>query len=139
MIAIDTSVLVRYVTQDDPDQSRRANALFETGLSEQVPGYVTLVTLAEFHWVLSRKYAAPPTRIADAVRELLAAPTIVVEQAEVVESALAEGLGGFADCLVHYAALAAGCSKTVTFDRKFARIAGVERLEATDSLPQPPV
>ncbi len=34
MIGLDTNVLVRYVTQDDPDQSPRANAVI-AGLSRQ--------------------------------------------------------------------------------------------------------
>lgn len=49
MIAVDTTVLVRYVMQDDPHQSARANALFETELSDRTPGFLTLVTLAEFY------------------------------------------------------------------------------------------
>lgn len=70
----------------------------------------------------------PAARIADAIRELLAAPTIVAEQIEVVEAALAQQRGDFPDCLVHHSGAAAGCERTVTFDRTFARLDGVELL-----------
>jgi predicted nucleic-acid-binding protein len=128
VIAVDTSVLVRYVMQDDRHQSARANALFETELSDRNPGFLTLVTLAEFYWVLRRRFGVPAARIGEAVRELLAAPAILVEQIEVVEAALTQQRSDFADCLVHYSGAAAGCERTVTFDRTFARIDGVELL-----------
>lgn len=130
MIAVDTSILVRYVTQDDPEQSRLANTLFESELTEQNPGYLTLVALAEFHWVLSRAYRAATAQIAEAIRLLLASPTIVVELPDVVEAALAQERGDFADRLIHQAGLAAGCTSTVTFDRRFGRLAGVTVLKA---------
>ena len=126
MIAIDTSVLIRYVTQDDPEQSRQANRLFESTLSEAHPGYLSPLVLAEFHWVLRRKYGFEAADIAGAIRRLLAVPTLVVDKSEVVEAALAEEAGDFADRLIHHLGAAAGCERTLTFDRKFARMAGVE-------------
>lgn len=53
MIGLDTNVLIRYVTQDDPDQSPRANAIVES-LSERDPALVPTVVLVELHRVLRR-------------------------------------------------------------------------------------
>ena len=130
MIAVDTSVLVRYVTQDDHDQSQRANSFFETELSERNPGYITHLALAEFHWVLRRKYGFPATQIGEAIRRLLNVPTLALERPDLVEIALAPEQGDFADRLIHFVAIDAGCERTVTFDRKFARLAGVELLKS---------
>ena len=48
MIGLDTNVLVRYVTQDDPIQSPKTNALIEL-LSAFSPGFVSLVWVMELH------------------------------------------------------------------------------------------
>ena len=37
--------------------------------------------------------------------------------------------GGFADALLHLSGLQAGAAGTITFDKKFARIDGVELLD----------
>lgn len=46
MIGIDTNVLLRHLTQDDPEQSARATD-FMRGLSREDPGFISLVTLVE--------------------------------------------------------------------------------------------
>ena len=47
MIGVDTNVLVRYIAQDDPAQSKRATRLIEHECSAATPGYVSLVALVE--------------------------------------------------------------------------------------------
>lgn len=71
MIGLDTNVLVRYLTQDDPAQAARATRLMEQELSENEPGYVGLVALAETTWVLQRLYRASAAEIRDTVADLL--------------------------------------------------------------------
>ena len=66
MIGLDTNVLIRHVTQDDPAQSPRASALIEGRLTEEEPGFVSIVTLAETAWVLDRVYKYPHDQIAAA-------------------------------------------------------------------------
>src|SRR5664280_2922475 len=46
MIGLDTNILVRYFTQDDPVQSYKATVLIEQRLTEQSPGFVSIVVLA---------------------------------------------------------------------------------------------
>ncbi len=52
MIGLDTNVLVRYLTQDDPQQSARANNLIETQCTKNEPGWIALIVLCELVWVL---------------------------------------------------------------------------------------
>ena len=52
MIGLDTNVLLRYLAQDDPKQSARATEIVERRLTEQEPGFVSLVTILEVVWVL---------------------------------------------------------------------------------------
>ncbi|WP_428534424.1 PIN domain-containing protein [Rhodopila sp.] len=131
MIGLDTNVLVRYLTQDDPVQSLRATELMEYRLTEQDPGYISAVVMIETVWVLSRAYHLSDAHVAAAIERLLQADVLVVEnEQEVFISmiALKQGGGSFADALIGALGIAVGCTHTVTFDRKAIRLAGFELL-----------
>ena len=128
MIAVDTNILVRYFAEDDPVQSARAAAFIEQELSQDCPGLITMVTVVELNWVLQEVYGAPPNTVAEIVRKLLNAGQVVIEQADAVEAAIALPHEDLADALIHEIGRAKGCTKTVTFDKRFARIGGVELL-----------
>ncbi len=124
MTGLDTNVLVRYLTQDDPAQSARATRLMEQELSEDEPGYVGLVALAETTWVLQRLYRASAAEIHDTVADFLGAKQIVVENRDAVSRALAtsaEGKCTFADALIAASATVAGCTSVVSFDHGAVR------------------
>jgi len=55
MIGLDTNVLVRYIMQDDPKQSRKATSLIES-LDDDHPGFITIVSILELYWVLTSCY-----------------------------------------------------------------------------------
>ena len=128
MIAIDTNVLVRYLVTDDPEQSEVARKFIEDGLSAIAPGFVSLVVLVELDWVLRSGYRFSPTAIAEIFQRLLTSPKIVFENAAAVGRALSQSRRNFADMLIHEVGCTNACTKTVTFDRKFARLDGVELL-----------
>ncbi|MGD0837673.1 MAG: type II toxin-antitoxin system VapC family toxin [Polyangia bacterium] len=124
MIGIDTNVLVRYIAQDDPVQSRRATAFVERECTEATPGFVGLIALVEVVWVAESCYAASRGEVAQIVRRMLSARQLVAQDAETVWQALRlfeEGKADFADCLLERSAASAGCKRTVTFDRDAAR------------------
>ena len=56
MIGLDTNVLLRYLTQDDPKQAERANNLILSQCTLQEPGQISLVVLCELVWVLRGAY-----------------------------------------------------------------------------------
>ena len=123
MTGLDTNVIVRYIMQDDPRQSRLASTLIEN-LTVDEPGFVPLVALIELVWVLSSSYALVREQVASALEILLQTKEIQVERAEVVWRALRLYQGGsadFADCLIERSAAAAGCVRTMTFDRGAAK------------------
>ncbi len=131
MIGLDTNVLVRYLAQDDAQQARLATRLMERTLSEDEPGYVDHVVLCELGWVLERCYGVERARLADIVEGLLTARQLVVEDADAVWAALramrAHG-AELADALLAARHRAAGCERTVTFDRRAARLPGMRLL-----------
>lgn len=119
MIGLDTNVLVRYIVQDDPRQSPSANRLVES-LSAESPGFVTVVSVVELCWVLMSAYGLDRQQWCAALEGLLRTKELVVERADVVWQALRLFQGStadFADCLIERFASAAGCTKTMTFDR----------------------
>jgi predicted nucleic-acid-binding protein len=131
MIGLDTNVLVRYLAQDDPIQSAAATELFERRLSEQEPGFVSIVAVTETAWVLERAYGLSNRDIAMAIEGVLQTAMLVVESEQEVFGAmiaLKEGRGSFADALIAALGEKAGCSHTVTFDRRARRIPGFELL-----------
>ena len=132
MIALDTNVLVRYLTRDDPAQAAVADKVI-AGLAAEAPGFICREVIVELVWVLERRYRVPRAEIASALEALLAAAEIAVEAAGDVGAALFryrdDGLG-FADLMIAAAARRAGASKLVTFDRRAARIEGVELIPA---------
>ena len=125
MIGLDTNVLVRYLTQDDPVQSARATELIERRLGEQEPGFISVVAMAETVWVLERAYGIADADIAAAIERTLQAETLVVEHEPEVFTAmiaLKEGQGSFADALIGALGAKAGCSRALTFDQKATRL-----------------
>jgi predicted nucleic-acid-binding protein len=132
MIGIDTNVLVRYIAQDDPEQSARATTFFETELTVAAPGFVSCVVLCELIWSLESAYRADRNAQADIVARLLSVNVIQLERHEAVARALqrfAASAGvDFADCLIAEIATEMACLEVATFDRTFARLSGVHLL-----------
>lgn len=121
MIGVDTNVLVRFLTADDPDQHTRALGFFEQRSSAD-PAFLSAVTIAETIWVLRKTYKFNLSEIGDAIETLLGSDDFVIECREAIEamrSATRPDL--MTDFLVVHLGQRAGCSHTVTFDRNAAK------------------
>jgi len=127
MIGLDTNLLVRYLAQDDPVQSPKATEIIEQRLTEENPGFVSIVAMVETVWVLDRAYGLPAREIAATIERMLQTDVLRVENEQEVFSAmiaLREGQGSFSDAIISALGTRAGCSFTLTFDRKALRLAG---------------
>jgi len=128
MIALDTNVLVRFLTQDDPHQGRLASNVIGS-ITDAQPGFICREVLVELVWVLERSYGFSCADIAGVLEGLLAASELLVEDADDVGAILElfemEGFG-FSDLMVRQAARRAGADVLMTFDRKAARLDGVD-------------
>jgi predicted nucleic-acid-binding protein len=126
MRAVDTNVLVRLTTRDDPKQVAAAEAFVAEG------AWVSHVVLAEFVWVLVSVYRLSAPAIASAIEILLSHESLSLQDSEVVRGALEHYRGkrslSFSDCLVLEAARKAGHLPLGTFDRDLARLPGAHRL-----------
>ena len=130
MIGVDTNVLVRFLTADDPGQHRIALAFFSERTPAD-PAYVSAVTLAETAWLLRRRYGLPSEEILESLTMIIDSDDFVVEGREAIES-IRSGLGEptqLTDFVIAQLGRKAGCSQTVTFDRRAAKaVLGMELL-----------
>ena len=129
MIGLDTNVIVRYLTQDDPVQSRRATEILERRLTAERPGFVCVVTMVELAWALDRAYGLTPQEIAAALERMLQTDVLLIEDEQEVFTAmiaLKERRGTFADALIAALGAKADCKHTLTFDQKALRLSGFE-------------
>lgn len=122
MIGVDANVLLRLFVADNRAQHDRAVSFFSKR-TQQDPAYVDLLVLAEFIWLLDRRYGYPMPSIVATLSELLDTADITIERADLVADALqhVRRKVGLVDLLIAAKAEAAGCSKVVTFDRPAAR------------------
>jgi predicted nucleic-acid-binding protein len=125
MIGLDTNIVVRYLAQDDPVQSPQATQIIEHYLTKRRPGFISLVTMAETVWVLDRVYHLSPPELAAVVERMLQADTLYIQNEQEVFTAmiaLKTGKASFADALIGALGAWAGCTSTLTFDRKAAQL-----------------
>jgi predicted nucleic-acid-binding protein len=130
VIGLDTNVLVRYLAQDDAEQSAVASRLIES-LTAEKPGLITSVVLVETVWVMDEIYEASRADIATVVEKLLQTGTLLVQDAEQAWNALSRyraGAADFADYLIERTCTALGSEATYTFDHKAARDCGMALL-----------
>jgi predicted nucleic-acid-binding protein len=128
VIGIDTNVLVRYFTQDDPKQYQQAAAVIQA--NDQVC-FLSNIVLCELVWVLKRAYKSEKAEICKVLGLLMQTPKFELENQSAVYQALQRyqtGKADFSDYLIGVTAHGAGCTKTVTFDKKLLGEKGFQLL-----------
>jgi predicted nucleic-acid-binding protein len=129
---LDTNILLRALTADDPAQSERVEALFAAAERAGERFFVGVIALCELTWTLrGRPYRLDRHQIAAVVERILTTSLLEVQDRSLVRRALADfraGRADFPDYLLGWQSLGAGCADTVTFDRKLAGAAGFSLL-----------
>src|SRR5665213_2942205 len=123
MLAIDTNLIVRYLTGDQPKQSAAAQALIDGS-----DVFVGTTVLLETEWVLRSVYGFVPARICNALSAFAGLRRVTLENPGLTAKALSWMNRGmdFADAL-HLAA-ARDCDAFVSFDQAFAKAANALRV-----------
>ena len=116
MLAVDTNVLVRLLTSDDPRQASASRALFST---EQI--WIAITVLLETAWVLRSIYGFGEGAISEAFTKLLGLKNVQAEDESSLAAALSLTAHGieFADA-IHLTSRPHGTA-FVTFDKPFVR------------------
>ena len=133
MRGVDTNLLVRYLTFDDPEQSPLVQSFFEHAEESGERLFVAAVVLCELAWTLrGPRYRYDQPSIVAALERILQMPLFSIENRGVVVSSVAayrEGRADFADFVIGEAGARAGCSDTVTLDRRLSEHLGFTLLE----------
>jgi predicted nucleic-acid-binding protein len=121
MTGLDTNVLVRYLTQDDPTQSKKASAIIEEAVTKGDKLLIHPVVLCELVWVLETAYDYGRSEVASTLDRILRTAQFEVPDKETAWNAWADyrsGKGDFADYLIGRANGRLGAVHTVTFDQE---------------------
>ena len=120
MIGLDTNVLVRYLTRDDPAQYTKAAAFIDAATDGGERLVVNAVVLCELEWVLGTAYGYSREEIARALGQILETAQFDVERLDEARQALGDfrsTKADFSDALIGRINRALGAEHTVTFDR----------------------
>ena len=133
MPGLDTNVLVRWLVEDDDDQTARVQMRFESSRATQATWFVPSTVMLELEWVLRSRYRFDKTAVLQVVNALLETQELEFQAEAALERALhlyRQGGAEFADCL--HAGLCGAADRTplLTFDEKASRLPDVTLLES---------
>jgi predicted nucleic-acid-binding protein len=132
MAAIDTNVLVRFLVQDDEQQSHLAKKLIHRVLASEEGLFIAVTVLLELEWVLRSNFLFNKTQVIDLLSNLLATQELEIESENSVEIALElyrNHTADFADCLHIALSHHAGHSPLWTFDKSASKVMGASLLK----------
>ena len=124
MKGLDTNVLIRHLVQDDAAQAKRAGRFIAAECLREDPCFINRIVLCETVWVLESAYGYAREDIAGVLERIIRTHQFRIEDVQASWTALRmyrSGGADFADCLLGETNLAAGCSETVTLDKKAAK------------------
>ena len=115
MVALDTNIVIRFLTKDDREQFLTSKTIFAT---QEI--FLADTVLLETGWVLRYAYAYEPAQISAAIRKLCGLPNVHLADAERVLLALAAVEAGLYWADAFHLACAESCTSLLTFDQRFA-------------------
>lgn len=121
MIGLDTNVWIRYIVQDDKQQSKIATDLIEKTCSLSNPAFINEVTLCEIVWVLKRAYRYDKTIILTVLKRLFNINEVRVASLQEALQAYNDyesGNADFSDYFIARINQKFDCKYTFSFDKK---------------------
>ena len=125
MIGLDTNILVRFFTNDDPVQSKIANHIMIKERPPEEALFVNSIVICELVWVLSRFYKYDRSDIAKVLQFLLQTQEISFDYPNEILMAVQDYTAGgadLADNLIGMINQKQGCDITLTFDERAAAL-----------------
>lgn len=132
MRLLETSVLIRYLTKDDPHKANRCERLFKETQGGRNVLYVTHLVIAETIWVLESHYEFPRSAIAEGLRRVLNTPHLICDEAPLLLAALdlyESKSHSFIDAYHATILPAHGITELYSYDTDFDQVAGITRRE----------
>lgn len=131
MASADSNLLVRLLTNDDPEQAAAVLRLLDRLDAEGETLFVPLTVSLEVEWVLRSCYGFSKASVIGGLSNLLDTRKLVFQDEAVLEQALAlyrEHSADFAECLHVSATLRYQREPFLSFDRTAARLPGAALL-----------
>lgn len=131
MNALDTNILVRFLTKDDKQQAAQVYKLFTKAETQQEVLFVPLLVVLETIWVLQSIYEISDEEILSAMSELQLMPILEFEAQPAIQNFIASAKDtrlDLADILIAHSARLSGCERVITFDKRAARFEFFEEL-----------
>ncbi len=129
---VDTNIVLRLLTEDDPVQTPAVKEFFVQLVSRKERGYLTTVVVLELVWTLESYFGLPRDEVAADLSLLINTPGLDIENNSAVEAALeyySSTKADFADCYNAAYAAAHGNGTVLSCDHHFDRLDGVKRIE----------
>jgi predicted nucleic-acid-binding protein len=131
MIGLDTNVLVRLLTADEPIQLKAATQLLAHFEGVANSFYINDMVLVELVWVLCRLYGFERKDALFAIQSLLSSDAFVFEDRARLSQVIrlcSEHVWDFADTMIALKNIAAPCEYTATFDKGMLNLPKVKLL-----------
>ena len=88
MTFLDTNIILRYLTWDDPRKARKCEDLFKNAVEGKEVLYTTTLVIAELIWTLEKAYKLPRSEIVTHVQRILNTPNIELDEKDVLLAAI---------------------------------------------------
>lgn len=122
-IGLDTNLLVRYITNDNPDQADKVEDLFNSLGNDTL--VINQVVLAELDWVLTHVYDYSKKDFLKVINQLFATQNVTFNTPILVKEACRaykKSRADFADCYLGVINADLGCETTYTFDKAASKL-----------------
>ena len=126
MISLDTNLLVRLLTNDEPKQTEKVRKALDQAQVEQKRIWVSVVVACELVWVLQRLYGYDKAQIVFALSTLLKFQGLEFQSHQAIKKSVGDmrrGQADFADILMGHLSAAEGADFVLTFDKQAAKLA----------------
>jgi len=124
MKAIDTNILIRFLTGDDELQAKKVYSIFKKAESEKKELFVPLLVVLEMIWVLESVYEVSRIKILESISDLLLMPVLKFDHQSVLQQLVLSAQGNrydLSDLLIAHSAKVNGCETVITFEKKAAK------------------
>jgi predicted nucleic-acid-binding protein len=123
-VVIDTNLLVRYLTDDEPQKAKAVDVLLNSAARGELKILIPSVVIAELVWVLESFYKMMAEDIAGLVEAILNTPGVDTQDKSVIKEALKIYRNkkiDLIDAWIIEFAKAKGAKRIYTFDKKHFR------------------
>ncbi len=131
-IFLDTNIILRYLTWDDPRKAKKCEALFKRASAGKEILYTTVLVMAEVVWTLEKAYKLSRNEIVSYMQQILNTPNIELKEKDVLLGAISlYGLKKI-DFIDAYNAIFMAAEKInsiYSYDAHFDLIPSLKRLE----------